>query len=230
MRYIPTYGDYRQLGFGAFCGGSVETRDHCPSKVFLDDPYPENLPVVPACRRCNQGFSADEEYLACLLTCVVSGCTHPDFIKREKIARILMDKPKLRARIEGACTVSASETVFTIEDERVTAVVTKLAQGHALPELHEPCLTRPVHVSFKPLMEMSNSEREEFEAPTASSIDVWPEVGSRALQRLLVDNNDLYSGWLEVQPRRYRYRATVANGIDIRIVIHEYLSAIVRWE
>jgi hypothetical protein len=197
--------------------------------VFLDDPYPENLPVLPACSCCNQGFSADEEYLACLITYIVSGSTNPDFMKCEKIARILVDKPKLRARIESACTVSPRETVFTIEVERVTTVLTKLAQGHALHELHEPCPRRPVQVSFKPLLEMSNSELNEFEAPAPSLIAVWPEVGSRALQRV-VDENDLYNGWLEVQPQRYRYRATAGNGIDIRIVIHEYLSAIVRWE
>src|SRR5207253_439762 len=102
-------------------------------------------------------------------TCVVSGSTNPDIIKREKIARILVDKPKLRARIERACTVSSRETVVTIEEERVTTVLTKLAQGHALYELHEPCPGRPVQVSFKPLMEMSNLELNEFEAPAISS-------------------------------------------------------------
>jgi hypothetical protein len=45
-----------------YCGEAADTREHCPSKVFLAKPYPSDLPVVPACEKCNNGFSADELY------------------------------------------------------------------------------------------------------------------------------------------------------------------------
>lgn len=67
--------DERLKGSCVYCGGPPETVDHVPSRVFLDDPLPENLPVVEACRECNGGFSLDEEYLACLLECVMTGTT-----------------------------------------------------------------------------------------------------------------------------------------------------------
>lgn len=62
MKQIPNYGDIRQIQTCVYSGGGTETRDHVPSKVLLEKPYPENLPIVPACDTCNQSFSSDEEY------------------------------------------------------------------------------------------------------------------------------------------------------------------------
>lgn len=45
-----------------YCGKNADTREHCPSKAFLVTPYPSDLPVVPACEKCNNGFSKDELY------------------------------------------------------------------------------------------------------------------------------------------------------------------------
>ncbi|MDT4967566.1 MAG: hypothetical protein QOJ64_2303 [Acidobacteriota bacterium] len=230
MRYIETYGDQRQLAFCAFCGGATGTRDHCPSRVLLDKPYPENLPVVPACRTCNAGFSSDEEYFARLVSCVLAGSTEPDSIPRQKIARILRKKPALRSRIEQSRRETASEISFTPESHRVFSVVRKLAQGHALHELHEPCAYPPSEICIQPFALMSEAQRDEFESPSPLGRSIWPEVGSRALQRLVTEKNDLYDGWLEIQRRGYRFQASVPNGIEIRIVIQEYLAVLVRWE
>lgn len=81
MDHITNFGDERQTFNCAFCGGETESRDHVPSKVFLDKPYPEQLPVVPSCNDCNNGFSIDEEYLACLLESVKAGTTETNKIK-----------------------------------------------------------------------------------------------------------------------------------------------------
>ena len=87
MRQVPDYADERRKGFCVHCGGPYETDDHMPSKVFLDRPYPENLPVCPACATCNEGFSKDEEYLACLLECVLAGDTDPQKIGRPSMCQ-----------------------------------------------------------------------------------------------------------------------------------------------
>jgi hypothetical protein len=47
MEQLPNFGDQRTLAYCAFCGGETGTRDHCPSRIFLDQPFPDNLPVVP---------------------------------------------------------------------------------------------------------------------------------------------------------------------------------------
>lgn len=229
MKYVETFGDRRQLAHCAFCGGVTETSDHCPSRVFLDEPYPDNLPVVPACSDCNQGFSADEEYLACLVSCVASGSTDPNSIGRPKIKRILTKKPALRARLERSCRRLPAGMFFSPEIHRLNAIITKLCQGHALYELHEPCPRLPTTIMVKPLITMNPIERLKFESPAMTQATVWPEVGSRAMQRLVIDDGEVYNGWLEVQPQRYRFRASVHDGIDVRIVLQEYLAAVVCW-
>jgi hypothetical protein len=82
VQHVSTYADQRILAFCAFCGGETGTRDHCPSRVLLDEPLPSNLPVVPACAACNSSFSGDEEYVACLISCVVAGSTDPEAMSR----------------------------------------------------------------------------------------------------------------------------------------------------
>lgn len=77
--------DQRNAGFCVHCGGDDSTSDHVPSKVLLDEPYPDNLPLVPACQTCNNGFSDDESYLACLIECAISGSTDPERVRREKV-------------------------------------------------------------------------------------------------------------------------------------------------
>lgn len=228
MKQIRSFGDERILAFCAFCGGETGTRDHCPSRVFLDEPYPENLPVVPACSACNAGFSEDEEYFACLVSCVMAGSTQPEAILREKTKRILEVKPFLRARIEKTRSELDGVTVFNPEQDRVSAVITKLAQGHALYELHEPCARKPDGINYLPLSLMSAAKRDNFENPELFSI--WPEVGSRAMQRLINGTDVTSNGWLDVQPGRYRFQASQGGGVDVRIVIHEYLACHVYWE
>jgi len=65
--------DERHTGMCVYCGTHPDTRDHFPSKVLLDEPYPPELPVVRACEKCNASFSLDEQYLACFLDCVIRG-------------------------------------------------------------------------------------------------------------------------------------------------------------
>jgi hypothetical protein len=43
MEQLKSYADNRLVNGCVYCGGPEETRDHVPSRVFLDPPYPENL-------------------------------------------------------------------------------------------------------------------------------------------------------------------------------------------
>lgn len=225
MEQIPNLGDIRQTAFCAYCGGGTETRDHVPSKVFLDEPYPENLPVVPACQACNNSFSMDEEYVACLVEYVLAGSV--DMINREKIKRILQRKPALVAILGQAREENLfGDISFKVDIGRVRNVILKLGRGHAAYELNEPQLDEPSAMSFMPLSILAEEDRERFETPPQSPI--WPEVGSRAMQRLVVDKPGT-SLWLIAQPGRYRYLASVGDGIVIRVVLSEYLGCEIIW-
>ncbi len=222
MYQFSNLGDERHTFFCVYCGGDTRTRDHVPSKVFLDEPYPTNLPVVPACRSCNEGFSMDEEYVACLVECALTGS-----VEREKIKRILRKKPSLVSVIDQASEKTLwGDVSFKVDIERVKNVILKLGRGHAAYELNEPQINDPSVVSFVPLSLLTEEDRNRFETSPQSS--VWPEVGSRAIQRLVVDDPGA-SLWVIAQPGRYRYLTSVGFGVVVRVVISEYLGCEVVW-
>ncbi len=230
MRQLKCYGDDRNKGFCVHCGGPSETVDHVPSRILLDEPYPDNLMGSPACLACNHGASLDEEYLACLLECAISGSTDPDRLQRPKIARILQTKPALRSRLQLASTKGPDGPLWKPEASRVRHVVLKLARCHAAYELNEPQLQEPSSIEFKPLALMSPDERAAFENLEAQ-FSVWPEVGSRAMQRALAPSTDyLPQGWLVVQEGTYRYLTSQDVGLAVRVVLREYLGCEVLWE
>ncbi len=50
-------------GVCTYCGRAREiTDDHVPPQNMFPSPRPPDLITVPACRRCNQGFSMEDEY------------------------------------------------------------------------------------------------------------------------------------------------------------------------
>ncbi|HLJ35271.1 MAG TPA: hypothetical protein VKU38_16580, partial [Ktedonobacteraceae bacterium] len=215
MRQLKNDGDTRQAEACAYCGEATQTRDHVPSRILLDEPFPENLPVVPACLPCNNKASFDEEYLACLIECVICGTTDPARVGREKIRRTLAKQHALQARLTAALRWENEQSLFNIELDRVERIVVKLAQGHALYELNEPQLAKPSSVVISPLGLLDNDVRGAFENTSGYDFAIWPEVGSRAMQRLVQNAH----GWLEVQLGRYRYLATTDTVVRVRLVL-----------
>lgn len=225
--------DERLVGKCAYCGGMPSTRDHVPSRILLDDPLPTNLPVVESCARCNQGFSLDEEYLACFLECVLVGSSTLSQIGRLKVKRSLEHNPKLAQQIQAAATVGNDGICrWTPEVQRVQNVLVKLARGHAVYELSLVQLDEPDEISYRPLLTMSREEREEFENGGKGEIRGWPELGSRAFLRAAGASpfQDEPGPWIVVQPGQYRYSVEEYGGVQVRIVIAEYLACFVVWE
>lgn len=230
MEQIRIFSDKRLGGHCIYCFNEPETREHVPSKALLDKPYPPNLPIVEACEKCNQGFSLDEEYLACLLECVLCGTTDPDLVQKEKIGKILKRKPKLRERLEKSKKVINGQTHFQSEVERIERVIKKLAQGHAKFENSETQFEEPYRVWFQPITLMTETESDDFFAN--EELTLIPEIGSRAFQRTMVDEMGIPKAyWKEVQENNYSYSiAHVPSGLRIRILIRNYLVGEVIWE
>lgn len=225
MEEMESFGDERQTAACAYCGGPWDTDDHVPSRVLLDEPYPPHLPVVGACQACNSSFSLDEEYVACLIECARVGSAEPSDRQRPKIRRILERRPKITARIAQCRSEHEGQIVFMPEGGRVQAVVKKLAIGHALFELNERRHDEPASIIWKPLPALAPDELGAFEKPLGiHDIGVWPEVGSRAMQRLALGET-----WVTVQEGRYRYRAMASGNAVVRIVMSEYLYCEVVW-
>ena len=230
VRQLQCFGDQRNKGFCIHCGGADETDDHVPSKVLLDDPYPENLMVCSSCLKCNNALSLDEEYFACLLECVIAGDVDPTKVRRPRIARRLSENPSLMRRLQDGRADRDGRPYWNVENERVRAVVSKLGRCHAAFEYNEPRLGHPTYVDFRPLETMNETDRRAFEGSDELAA-AWPEVGSRAMQRLLVVGTDVFSeGWLVVQESNYRFKVGQDDGLNVKIVLRDYLACHVAWE
>lgn len=219
--------DGRLTGSCVYCGGEPTTVDHVPSRVLLDEPFPPKLPTVPACEPCNNGFSSDERYLACFLECVIAGSVEPTAVRREKIGRILAERPDIVSEITACRRVHESGTTLWDPDPpRVLNVVLKLARGHMAYEGGESRDDDPEEVMILPLIAMTEGQRLDFETPPM--LDGWPEIGSRAFLRAAGVGSDpnLDGGWQVVQEGRYRYLFSTTG---VRMVIGEYLACEVVW-
>lgn len=217
-----------------YCGREGETEDHVPSRIFLDKPYPDTPPKVPACFECNNGFSLDEEYLACLLECVVVGSAAPESMERKRI-RETLKRGKLQSRLESSMEVENNQTIgFKIEHERVERIIHKLAIGHVYYEYADAELTSKPVSKFGPLILLSEESWKEFEQGsglwadlgTMTRVEIGPRKGVKkqlTLERQVLAGD---SGWIIVQPGRYRYRVeNIEDGYLVRIVLREYLGA-----
>jgi hypothetical protein len=231
MRKVQSFGDNRNKGWCVHCGGPNETRDHAPSLIFLDDPLPPDLPAAPSCARCNQCFSNDEAYVAALLECVVAGSANPEDMARPKIASLLRKRRSLVEELTAAQSEQHGRVHFNPNQERLRKVLFKLARCHAAYEINEPRTDEPESVWLRPLMLMTARQRDDFENGNGGILVPWPEVGSRAMNRMLVLGTGVFGGgWLDVQPDRYRYRVSQGGGLRVSIVLREYLACEVVWD
>ncbi|MBS3911358.1 MAG: hypothetical protein KGZ70_05925 [Hydrogenophaga sp.] len=222
--------DERLTGSCVYCGVVPSTRDHCPSKVLLDEPFPSNLPVVLACAECNQSFALDEQYVACFIECVICGTADPSGVKRANVSRILRDVPQLASRILAAMSLSEDgQKTWQPEMDRVRNVVAKLGRGHLDYELSIQERGDPDEVEVMPLALMSQESREFFECPEPGPMAVWPELGSRAFMRALPSGEQIADGWIDVQKGRYRYLVGQSSGNFVHIVLSEYLACRIVW-
>lgn len=215
----------------AYCGADAETRDHVPSKVLLDEPYPENLSVAESCWNCNGGFSADEEYLACLIECVIQGTAEPNDRFREKVSRTLKARPSIAARIDsGKVCDETNIPSWQPEWARVREIVLKLARGHMSFELGLQHIEEPSIVEIVPAPCMTKEEIEIFNSTDERGRLLYPEIGSRAFIDLMSGKTTPYGGWHVVQEGRYRYAIGQSSGDWVKFVLSEYLACRVVWE
>jgi len=254
MRYIDDFTDERLKAWCIHCGAAIadieSNRDHVPTKSLLTKKLRERgvkfdrgaddefgyLPQVVVCRRCNSGFSPDENYLLCVLHAVMAGSLYPDPAKHPEAARVLRSNRhvvrSLKKRPDGQLPLFDDPQPFTLypDTERVRRVILKNARGHAYHEIGEPLLDAPVHVAFVSLEQLSAEQRGAFESTaTGAGLAAWPEVGSRMMVHL-IDGEALVGGWIVVEPSRYRYSVDWSDGVTVRTVIWEYLATETRWD
>ncbi len=237
MEEIEHFTDDRHKAWCIHCGSPINdrqtNRDHVPTKGLLERPLPPHVPQVEVCKKCNTGFSLDEEYFVTFLSCVEAGSTDPSAQRNPKIGRALTRNPSLATRLQAAKQITVNEygrqqILWLPEIDRIHRVILKNARGHAFYEYGEPMLDDPVSVSAVPLISMNQNQRNDFEE-ASGLFACWPEVGSRMLTRVMT-GQDLDDGWVNVQDDIYRYVVFQQGTLTVRSVIHNYLATEVVWE
>lgn len=216
----PEYGEGHPESICCYCGNWADTVDHVPSKVFLDKPYPDNLPVVPCCKKCNEQFAFDEEYVAVLLECVRWQTFDPEEFKREKVRKIVEHNPAILKTVRGSVH-PLLDGHFTIDPDntRLRKVLIKLIAGHLRFEgLDQLFLHEGLEIQFNQDIYKNREFYDSFHSPIYSGL--LPEVGSRAMIAM-VEQGSAGGPWFTVQPNMYEYCVAPDNS-EVRIIIQNY--------
>lgn len=249
--YLDTqnfWGDHRLIPYEVFkrgtqmkciyCGDFADTREHCPSRTFLQEPRPCDLPVLPTCKKCNNSFSADELYMK----------TFIEHMKAAWLGDKADVKDKLKKNLE---VIKAQEKVNEILktgkiefDNKIGHVLEKLAKCHCVYELTENYYRHEWE-----LKDISYTFRSCVEENVWDSIGrveciadcILPEIGSRCFRNIRVlevvmENIENYNRetrqqlilvWNIVQEGNYEYVAYLNRHREmiVKIIIMDFLYA-----
>jgi hypothetical protein len=136
-----------------YCGGLASTRDHVPPRLLLEPPRPSNLQTVPCCRKCNHGFSLDEQYLLVLLAQIgISSSLVSKVEQGGEVDRTLTRAPALDERIFRSLeTDEEGRILIKPEIARVQRIIQKIALGlYVLRYDRVPALSSMVPVGAYP--------------------------------------------------------------------------------
>jgi hypothetical protein len=118
---------------------------------------------------------------------------------------------------------------LNVEIERFENVLLKCAFGHLKFENSETEFNKPDHIWFKPMHTLTEEEERIFFS--VSEMEKAPEIGSRAMQRLyLNEQGKPMESWIPVQDGVYSYFISISKGLKIvRMIIRNYLTCEIAW-
>lgn len=215
-----------------YCGcvldSTNKTVDHIPSKALIDKPYPANMAAIPCCTSCNRRFSLDEEYSSVLLECVKQQSFDSNVFSRESIKKTVLHTPSLLETVRRRVRFE-SEGRFSIapDDDRFKAVLFKLVKAHLRFE-DSMFLIRDdsIRLSFNSIDNMPEPDVTRFLTPFSATL--LPEVGSRALESVMIIQDDntrqirCCSPWICYQKDTYSF-CVAATGDRVKILLHGFL-------
>src|SRR5690242_7545069 len=84
-----------------YCGGACESSDHVPPKCLFANPAKEDLIEVPSCKKCNNSFSNDDEYLKIVLGILDVNESHDEVKKLQPSINRAFFKPEKRRFVKS---------------------------------------------------------------------------------------------------------------------------------
>jgi hypothetical protein len=126
----------------AYCGCNAESVDHIPPRNLFASPQSKDLIAVPCCRKCNNGFSKDDEYFRMVMAVREDTFEHPDVQKIYPAVHRSFDKPEkkafFRALVKSTKVVDrytlggiylGKAPTFNVDMNRVRAVCQRITKG-----------------------------------------------------------------------------------------------------
>ena len=232
------------IHYCVYCGNLSDTREHAPSKVFLRKPYPEaNLPVLPACSKCNNGFSNDELYTEVYIDSLKYLSGYANSLSSENQERIKLNNAFSDAQ-KDLSRYYSGESILV--NEKIMRILTKLSVCHMVYELSEgycvnnACI-QPTSVTYSFAFDMTAEEIKQYDNFVFMNDKRVPEIGSRVFDKIFVlepilqrvDGQELTKlqilvmNWSDIQEHNYRYIAWMENDdtFHVKLVIHDFLYA-----
>jgi hypothetical protein len=130
------------------CGKSpASTRDHIPPDGIFPDPKPKDLITVPACVKCNQGSSLNDEYFRAVIAIaygnndLAAQLVYKNIIKRFRkkpalLQSIVKSEKKVDVHSEGGIYLGKLPAI-KCDPQRVCSVIDKIVRGLFWHETNE---------------------------------------------------------------------------------------------
>ena len=219
IRPYLSYGKNKE-SYCIYCSNIADSREHLPPRIFVDTPNINEWNIVPACRNCNNGYSEEEQLVACIVEYIIALIYYKGEIQREKIKHTFEKRPKILEKIKKLCVVE--NNLLQIDRsviDMIKRIVLKIAKGHFMYECNV-FLSDDVDIliDFEPLLDKERLD--EFNSPIICNY--IPEIGSRASNQLyiMMGKNQVMYPWKVVDNDNYRYAISPSV---LRIVIREFL-------
>lgn len=154
--------------------GDGETVDHVPPKLLLARPYPKNLLTVPACRKCNASFQANDEYTRFVVSVDLRSADQPDAKSKMPAIMRSLQKPEALGFTRYLLSQMSDTTVLgtngrpmaqAVEADRVRLNATgeRMVRGLFFIESGEPLPpSSKVRIAAKPGITHSNDAIQHF--------------------------------------------------------------------
>lgn len=219
---IRPYVSYKkEKSYCIYCSDIADSREHLPPRIFVDNPNLNEWCIVPACNKCNNGYSTDEQFVACAIEYILAEINYGGSIQRNKIKKTFEKRPHILEKIKSLCIFeNGSLKIDNSVIEKIKMVVLKIARGHLMYDCNEFLNDEDVQflMAFKPQLEQKKLEK--FNMTIVCNC--LPEFGSRMSNQLYINNNnEIVIPWKIIDNDNYRYLIS-PDGI-IRIVIREFL-------
>lgn len=245
---MPLFGGKRCV----YCPAPATTNDHAPPRCLLRRPLPSNLLTLPACAKCNTGFSFDESVVRALLALV---STHPDLAEERgptgRLTRALERDHKLRGVLERS---RQSDGNYGLTDELLSClerVFCKTVQG-----LFYGLYERLVESSGLKLLRIENSRLVSAESVTEELrpspltditdeplseitpsswhsrepvviLKLRPVTGGPPIDRVFRLRRESPIEWVELQPDIFRFAFVKQDGAEAACVFELWKTLIV---